>query len=166
MLGVQPSMAFNSAMACQTRIKVMRRSLDLFQKSGMRATIIFLFLGGMAGTQAKADDQLPLSNQFAEIEQQSGGRLGVAALDTGNGRRVEYRAAELEIREFMSKEIEWPAISNLNAPLFALCTKRVALFCPIPGTSAAYDDSRNVDSWRSLRRVPGPLGQSVATMAN
>jgi beta-lactamase class A len=35
-----------------------------------------------------------LSSQFAAIEQQIGGRLGVAALDTGNGQRIEYRAAE------------------------------------------------------------------------
>jgi beta-lactamase class A len=56
--------------------------------------LIFLFLGVMPGTEARADDQLPLSNQFAKIEHQIGGRLGVAALDTGNGRRIEYRAAE------------------------------------------------------------------------
>ncbi len=58
----------------------------------MRATIIFLFLGLMLGT--RADGQLPLSNQIAAIEQQIGGRLGVAALDTGGGRRIEYRATE------------------------------------------------------------------------
>ena len=48
----------------------------------------------MLGIEARADDQLLLSNQLAAIEQQIGGRLGVAALDTGNGRRIEYRAAE------------------------------------------------------------------------
>jgi beta-lactamase class A len=60
----------------------------------MRVSIIFLFLRLMLGVEARADDQLLLSNQFAAIEQQIGGRLGVAALDTGNGRRIEYRAAE------------------------------------------------------------------------
>jgi beta-lactamase class A len=60
----------------------------------MHATIIFLFLGVMFSTEARSYDQLPPSKQFAEIEQQVGGRLGVAALDTGNGRRMEYRAAE------------------------------------------------------------------------
>jgi beta-lactamase class A len=58
----------------------------------MRATIIFLFLGLMHGT--RADGQLPLSNQIAAIERQIGGRLGVAVLDTGSGRRIEYRATE------------------------------------------------------------------------
>jgi beta-lactamase class A len=60
----------------------------------MRATIIFIFLGVMFCTEAPGEDRRPLSNQFAEIEQQMGGRLGVAALDTGNGRRIEYRAGE------------------------------------------------------------------------
>jgi beta-lactamase class A len=60
----------------------------------MRVSIIFLFLCLMLGIEARADDPLPLSSQFAAIEQQIGGRLGVAALDTGNGRRIENRAAE------------------------------------------------------------------------
>ena len=47
----------------------------------------------MLGT--RVDGQLALSRQIAAIEQQVGGRLGVAALDTGSGRRIEYRAAEL-----------------------------------------------------------------------
>jgi beta-lactamase class A len=60
----------------------------------MRVSIIFLFLCLMLGVEARAADPLPLSSQFAAIEQQIGGRLGVAVLDTGNGRRIEYRAAE------------------------------------------------------------------------
>ena len=60
----------------------------------MRVSIIFLFLRLMLVVEARADDPLLLSSQFAAIEQQIGGRLGVAALDIGNGRRIEYRAAE------------------------------------------------------------------------
>jgi beta-lactamase class A len=37
----------------------------------------------------------PSDSQFASIEQGIGGRMGVAALDTGTGRRLGYRAAEL-----------------------------------------------------------------------
>jgi beta-lactamase class A len=77
-----------------TRLKMIIRSVDSLLKSGMRTAIIFFFLGVMAGIQGRAKDKLPLSTQFAEIEQQIGGRLGVAALDTGNGQRMEYRAAE------------------------------------------------------------------------
>jgi beta-lactamase class A len=60
----------------------------------MRVSIIFLFLSLMLGVEARAANPLVLSSQFAAIEQQMGGRLGVAALDTGNGRRIEYRADE------------------------------------------------------------------------
>ena len=37
----------------------------------------------------------PRDSQFGAIEQGIGGRLGVAALDTGTGRRLGYRASEL-----------------------------------------------------------------------
>jgi beta-lactamase class A len=60
----------------------------------MRVSIIFLFFRLMLDVEARAADPLLLSSQFGAIEQQIGGRLGVAALDTGNGRRMEYRAAE------------------------------------------------------------------------
>jgi beta-lactamase class A len=60
----------------------------------MRVSIIFLFLRLMLVVEARADDPLLLSSQFAAIEQQIGGRLGAAALDIGNGRRIEYRAVE------------------------------------------------------------------------
>jgi beta-lactamase class A len=60
----------------------------------MRVSIIFLFLRLMLGVEVQAADPLPLASQFAAIEEQIGGRLGVAALDTGSGRRIEYRAAE------------------------------------------------------------------------
>jgi beta-lactamase class A len=60
----------------------------------MRVSIIFLFLRLVLGVEARAADPLLLSGKLAAIEQQIGGRLGVAALDTGNGRRIEYRADE------------------------------------------------------------------------
>jgi beta-lactamase class A len=60
----------------------------------MRALLVFLFLGLILGTAARADCQQLLSNPFAAIEEEIGGRLGVAALGAGNGRRIEYRAAE------------------------------------------------------------------------
>ena len=60
----------------------------------MRVSIIIFFLRLMLGVEARAADPSLLSSKFATIEQQVGGRLGVAALDTGNGRRIEYRADE------------------------------------------------------------------------
>lgn len=60
----------------------------------MRAWIVLISFGLMFGLNARASDQQQLSSKFAVIEQVIGGHLGVAALDTGNGRRIEYRAAE------------------------------------------------------------------------
>ena len=61
---------------------------------GMRASIVFISVGLVLGAAARADDQKPMFNQFAAIEQQIGGRLGVAAVETENGRRIEHRADE------------------------------------------------------------------------
>lgn len=50
---------------------------------------------GCAASRAKPQALSPSAQaRFAELERGVGGRLGVAALDTGDGRRVEYRAAE------------------------------------------------------------------------
>jgi beta-lactamase class A len=47
------------------------------------------------GVRATSTDSLAVPNgQIAAIEQRSGGRLGVAALDTGSGRHLEHRADE------------------------------------------------------------------------
>jgi beta-lactamase class A len=46
-------------------------------------------LGSPSGTSGTSD------GEFAAIERGIGGRLGVAALDTGTGRRLGYRASEL-----------------------------------------------------------------------
>jgi beta-lactamase class A len=75
-------------------IELARERLASYQHWAMRVSILFLFLRLMLGVEARADEPLLLSSQFAAIEQQIGGRLGVTALDTGNGRRIEYRAAE------------------------------------------------------------------------
>src|SRR5450432_4184142 len=53
----------------------------------------------LAATSARAADQTPAASDAAErriaaIETRVGGRLGVAALETGSGRRLELRASE------------------------------------------------------------------------
>src|SRR6478736_6326613 len=72
----------------------------------------------------------------------------------------------LEVRKFMRNEPPCPAISSLNAPLFALFTKKASLFFPILGISAAFGAWRNVGSRHSLQRVREPPGRPDATMAN
>ena len=56
----------------------------------MRTFVLVLFLA--ATSAVLADD---VADRIASIEERSGGRIGVAALHTGSGKRVEYRASEL-----------------------------------------------------------------------
>jgi beta-lactamase class A len=54
----------------------------------MVAILVLLFAANVAGARSDA------ANQVAAIEERLGGRIGVAALDTGSGRRLDYRADE------------------------------------------------------------------------
>ncbi|MDJ0388874.1 class A beta-lactamase [Roseomonas sp. E05] len=51
-------------------------------------------LGGWAGRARAADGFAELAETFARIEAAHGGRLGVAVLDTGSGRRAGHRQEE------------------------------------------------------------------------
>jgi len=54
----------------------------------MVAILVLLFAANVAGARSDA------ANQVATIEERLGGRIGVAALDTGSGKRLDYRAEE------------------------------------------------------------------------
>ena len=54
----------------------------------MVAILVLLFAANVAGARSDA------ANQIAAIEARLGGRIGVAALDTGSGKRLDYRAEE------------------------------------------------------------------------
>jgi beta-lactamase class A len=54
----------------------------------MVVTFVLLLAASVAGARSDA------ANQIAAIEARLGGRIGVAALDTGSGRRLGYRADE------------------------------------------------------------------------
>jgi beta-lactamase class A len=54
----------------------------------MVATLVLLLASNAPGARSDA------SNQIAIIETRLGGRMGVAALDTGSGKRLDYRAEE------------------------------------------------------------------------
>ena len=54
----------------------------------MVAIFVLLFAANVAGVRSDA------ANQIAAVEARLGGRIGVAALDTGSGRRLDYRADE------------------------------------------------------------------------
>jgi beta-lactamase class A len=52
----------------------------------------FLLLAFLAGSPASARNNA--ADRIRAIETRIGGRIGVAALDTGNGKRIDYRAQE------------------------------------------------------------------------
>ena len=54
----------------------------------MVATLVLLLAANVAGAGSDA------ANQIAAIEARLGSRIGVAALDTGSGKRLDYRAEE------------------------------------------------------------------------
>ena len=54
----------------------------------MVAILVLLLATNAANAQRDAADQI------AAIEARLGGRIGVAGLDTGNGKRIDYRAEE------------------------------------------------------------------------
>jgi len=54
----------------------------------MVAIFVLLFAVNAAGARSDA------ANQIAVIEARLGGRIGVAALDTGRGKHFDYRAEE------------------------------------------------------------------------
>ena len=57
---------------------------DLTRRGALAAVLVAVGAGSTGAAQ----------DQFAELEVQSGGRLGVAALDTRNGARLAHRAGE------------------------------------------------------------------------
>jgi beta-lactamase class A len=54
----------------------------------MVATLVLLLAASVAGARSDA------ANQIAAIEARLGGRMGIAALNTGSGKRLNYRAEE------------------------------------------------------------------------
>jgi beta-lactamase class A len=53
-----------------------------------------LFVAAAVPVVARAQAPQTPQRRIALVERDTGGRLGVAALDTGNGRRIEYRGFE------------------------------------------------------------------------
>ena len=54
----------------------------------MVAILVLLFAANVPGARSDA------ANQIAAIEARLGGRIGVAALDTGSGKRLDYQVDE------------------------------------------------------------------------
>jgi beta-lactamase class A len=60
----------------------------------MRIRSLLICLALILAVRTQAADVSQLSAQFTAIEKSTGGRLGIATLDTATGRKIEYRADE------------------------------------------------------------------------
>lgn len=63
-------------------------------KYGLSCTILLFVVMGMSAQAFANEQKVSVAAQLAALEASSGGRLGVAAVNTGNNHRIEYRAYE------------------------------------------------------------------------
>ena len=88
--------------------------------------------------------------RFAELERSVGGRLGVAAVDTGSARHVEYRAGE-----------RFPMCSTFKLPLVAAVLKRVDAGEESLGRRIAYQEAALLEYAPVTREHVSEGGMSV-----
>lgn len=69
-------------------------SIDLFQRITPPWGVASLIFATATGVLGDPQPNQPTLEQVAAIERDLGGRIGVAAIDTGNGQRIGYRQAE------------------------------------------------------------------------
>ena len=69
-------------------------SIDLFQRITTLWGIPSLIFATATGAVGEPQPNQPAMEQVAAIERELGGRIGVAAIDTGNGQCIAYRKAE------------------------------------------------------------------------
>ncbi|HET7540106.1 MAG TPA: class A beta-lactamase [Polyangiaceae bacterium] len=91
--------------------------------------------------------------RFAELERSVGGRLGVAAVDTGSARRVSYRAGE-----------RFPMCSTFKLPLVAAVLKRVDAGDESLGRRLAYDATALLEYAPVTREHVSDGGMSVEAL--
>ena len=91
--------------------------------------------------------------RFAELERSVGGRLGVAAVDTGRARHVGYRAGE-----------RFPMCSTFKLPLVAAVLKRVDAGEESLGRRIAYDAAALLEYAPVTREHVSDGGMSVEAL--
>lgn len=93
--------------------------------------------------------------RFAELERSVGGRLGVAAINTGSARRVSYRAGE-----------RFPMCSTFKLPLVAAVLKRVDAGQESLERRIAYDATAVLEYAPVTREHVSEGGMSVAALCD
>lgn len=93
--------------------------------------------------------------RFAELERSVGGRLGIAAVDTGTARHVGYRAGE-----------RFPMCSTFKLPLVAAVLKRVDAGEESLGRRIAYDAAALLEYAPVTREHVSAGGMSVEALCD
>lgn len=86
----------------------------MFGRRQFNRLLMLAPLAGLLADPARASDLKALEKQLAQLEHDSGGRLGVAVLDTGSGRQFGHRSDE-----------RFPMCSTFKALLAAAVLARV-----------------------------------------
>lgn len=94
-----------------------------------------------------------VDTRFAELERSVGGRLGVAAVDTGTARHVSYRAGE-----------RFPMCSTFKLPLVAAVLKRVDAGEESLARRIAYDEAALLEYAPVTREHLSEGGMSVEAL--
>src|SRR5262245_1779745 len=107
-----------------------------------------VLVGSLLALPAIAEDA---AARLAELERRNGGRLGVAALDTGNGRRVGHRSDE-----------RFPLCSTFKFLAAALVLARVDAGEEQLDRRVVYSAADLVTSSPVTKEHAGPAGLSMA----
>ncbi|CDF85346.1 Beta-lactamase [Pseudomonas knackmussii B13] len=110
-------------------------------------------LAGLLAGPARAADRKALEAQLAKLERGSGGRLGVAVLDTGSGKRFGHRADE-----------RFPMCSTFKALLAAAVLARVDAGKEDLARRIIYGREALVDYSPVAEKHVGEPGLSVAEL--
>lgn len=115
--------------------------------------LILAPLAGLLAGPARAADMKDLERQLAQLERNSGGRLGVAVLDTGSGKRFGHRANE-----------RFPMCSTFKALLAAAVLARVDAGKEDLARHIVYGREALVDYSPVAEKHVGEPGLSVAEL--
>lgn len=124
-----------------------------FDRRALLSGASLCILGCAANVGAPPRPATGVEARFAELERSVGGRLGVAAVDTGSARRVLYRAEE-----------RFPMCSTFKLPLVAAVLKRVDEGKESLGRRIAYDASALLEYAPVTRERVSEGGLSVEAL--
>jgi beta-lactamase class A len=109
-------------------------------------------VGVCASLTARSQDTSPAHAQLAKLEASSGGRLGLAAIDTGNGANLQHRADE-----------RFAFCSTFKAIVAAAILKRGESEPGLPGRRVRYS-AQDLVSWSPVTKKNLATGMTIVEL--